>query len=75
MNNANNSAKFVRAAIGGLLLLLFMSGVFMVVESSGEKKDMTEPNKKWFGTAYLIFAALIGLFYTYTNLARNNTSY
>jgi len=73
MNNANNSSKFVRAALSGLLLLLFMSGVFMVVEAN--KPDPTEPNKKWFGTAYLIFAALLGMFYVYTNLVRNNSTY
>jgi glycerol uptake facilitator-like aquaporin len=72
MNNANNSSKFVSATIGGLLLVLFLSGVFMVVEKDADPK---EQNKKWFGTAYLIFAALLGMFYIYNNLSRNNSGY
>lgn len=73
MNNANNSSKFLSASLAGLVLMLFLSGVFMVVEAG--KPDPTDPNKKWFGTAYLIFAALLGLFYIYNNLTRNTPNY
>jgi hypothetical protein len=72
MNNANNSSKFLSASLAGLLLMLFLSGVFMVVEAG--KPDPADPNKKWFGTAYLIFAAILGMFYIYTNLSARNNS-
>jgi hypothetical protein len=70
----NNSTKFMRAALGGLLLVLFMSGIFMVVEQSPESKD-GEPNKKWFGTAYIILAGLLGIYYAFKNIVGSNNGY
>ena len=73
MNSANNnSTKFVRAALGGLLLVLFLSGIFMVVEKPASDQP-AESNKKWFGTAYIILAGLLGIYYTYRNIAINNS--
>jgi hypothetical protein len=72
----NNSTKFMRAALGGLLLVLFMSGIFMVVEQSPTSKDGQPPaesNKKWFGTAYIILAGLLGIYYAFKNIAGNNS--
>lgn len=71
MNSVNNnSAKFMRAALGGLLLVLFLSGIFMVVEQPSEDKT----NKKWFGTAYIILAGLLGIYYAYKNIATNTNA-
>jgi hypothetical protein len=74
MNSAvnNNSTKFMRAALGGLLLVLFMSGIFMVVEQSPKDGQPVESNKKWFGTAYIILAGLLGIYYTFKNIAGSN---
>ena len=72
MNSVNNnSTKFMRAALAGLLLVLFMSGIFMVVEKPAADKP-SESNKKWFGTAYIILAGLLGIYYTYRNIAGNS---
>jgi hypothetical protein len=73
MNSVNNnSTKFMRAALGGLLLVLFLSGIFMVVEKPASDQP-AEGNKKWFGTAYIILAGLLGIYYTYRNIASNNS--
>lgn len=79
MNSAvnNNSTKFMRAALGGLLLVLFLSGIFMVVEQPPEAKDgqPVEKNKKWFGTAYIILAGLLGIYYAFKNIVGSNNGY
>lgn len=59
----NSSVKIMRALVGVLTLLLFLSGIFMVAEKGGP-----EQNKKWFGVAYIVFAGLIGIFYLYANV-------
>jgi len=77
MNSVNNnSTKFMRAALGGLLLVLFISGIFMVVEQSSTSKDgqPAESNKKWFGMAYIILAGLLGIYYTFKNIVGSNNS-
>jgi hypothetical protein len=72
----NNSTKFMRAALGGLLLVLFMSGIFMVVEQSPKDgQPPVESNKKWFGMAYIILAGLLGIYYAFKNIAGNNSGY
>lgn len=63
----------MRAALGGLLLVLFLSGIFMVVEKPATDQP-AENNKKWFGTAYIILAGLLGIYYTYRNIAGNNSN-
>ena len=79
MNSVNNnSTKFMRAALGGLILVLFLAGIFMVVEKpAADSKMPAETNKKWFGTAYISLAGLLGIFYTYQNIvsASNSSPY
>jgi hypothetical protein len=49
-----------------------MSGIFMVVEQSPKDGQPVESNKKWFGTAYIILAGLLGIYYTFKNIAGSN---
>jgi uncharacterized membrane protein YedE/YeeE len=64
-NGSNASMKMLlRGFIVALLAAMFLSGIFMIVE--GSKNDpTTEPNKKWFGMAHILAAALFGAGYVF----------
>lgn len=63
MNNVNtNGRMLVRGLVSLILISMFLSGVFMIVE--GAKNDpASEPQKKWFGTAHIIAAAFFAIAY------------
>ena len=63
MNNANvNGRMLVRGLVSLMLISMFLSGVFMVVE--GTKNDpASEPQKKWFGTAHILAATFFAIAY------------
>jgi len=52
----------VRGLVVLILMAMFLSGVFLVVE--GTKDDpASEPNKKWFGTGHIIAASALAIGY------------
>lgn len=65
MNNysSNNSGRMlVRGLVVMILMAMFLSGVFLVVE--GAKNDpVTEANKKWIGTGHILAASLLTIGY------------
>ena len=63
MNSNNNSGRMiVRGLVVLILMAMFLSGVFLVVE--GTKNDpASEPNKKWFGTGHIVAASLLAIGY------------
>lgn len=62
-NTNNNSGRMlVRGLVVMILMAMFLSGVFLVVE--GRKKDpATEENKVWFGTGHIVAASLLSIAY------------
>jgi hypothetical protein len=60
--NNNGSRMIVRGLVVLILMAMFLSGVFLVVE--GRKKDpATEENKVWFGTGHILAASLLAIAY------------
>ena len=62
-NTNNNSGRMlVRGLVVLILMAMFLSGVFLVVE--GRKQDpATEENKMWFGTGHIVASALLAIAY------------
>jgi hypothetical protein len=62
-NSGNvNGRMIVRGLVVLILMAMFLSGVFLIVE--GTKNDpATEPNKKWFGTGHIVAASLFAVGY------------
>jgi uncharacterized PurR-regulated membrane protein YhhQ (DUF165 family) len=60
--NNNSSAMIIRGLVVLILMAMFLSGVFLVVE--GTKNDpASEANKKWFGTGHIVAASLLAIGY------------
>lgn len=60
--NNNSGRMLVRGLVVLILMAMFLSGVFLVVE--GRKKDpATEENKVWFGTGHIVAASLLAIAY------------
>ena len=52
----------IRGLVVLILMAMFLSGVFLVVE--GTKNDpASEANKKWFGTGHIVAASLLAIGY------------
>lgn len=62
-NTNNNSGRMlVRGIVVLILMAMFLSGVFLIIE--GRKKDpATEENKIWFGTGHIIAASVLSIGY------------
>ena len=62
-NTNNNSGRMlVRGLVVLILMAMFLSGVFLIIE--GRKKDpATEENKVWFGTGHIIAASVLSIGY------------
>lgn len=61
-SNNNSSAMIVRGLVVMILMAMFLSGVFLVVE--GAKNDpASEANKKWFGTGHIVAASILAIGY------------
>ena len=63
LNANNNSGRMlVRGMVELILMSMFLSCVFLIVE--GLKNDpATEENKKWFGMGHIIAATLLAIGY------------
>ena len=64
MNNSGNvnGRMIVRGLVTLILMAMFLSGVFLVVE--GTKNDpASEANKKWFGTGHIVAASFLAIGY------------
>lgn len=63
LNTNNNSGRMlVRGMVVLILMAMFLSGVFLVVE--GLKNDpASEESKKWFGMGHIIAATLLAIGY------------
>lgn len=60
--NNNSSAMIIRGLVVLILMAMFLSGVFLIVE--GTKNDpASEANKKWFGTGHIVAASLLAIGY------------
>jgi len=60
--NNNSGRMIVRGLVVLILMAMFLSGVFLIVE--GRKKDpATEENKMWFGTGHIVAASLLAIGY------------
>jgi cytochrome bd-type quinol oxidase subunit 2 len=62
MNGSNN--MLLRSLVVALFVAMFMAGVFMVIEGTGNNPE-SEPNKKWMGMSYILAASLIGAGYVF----------
>jgi len=52
----------VRGLVVLILMAMFLSGVFLVIE--GAKNDpASESNKKWFGTGHIVAASILAIGY------------
>lgn len=61
-NGNNGSSMIIRGLVVLILMAMFLSGVFLVVE--GTKNDpASEANKKWFGTGHIVAASLLAIGY------------
>lgn len=62
-NSGNvNGRMIVRGLVTLILMAMFLSGVFLVVE--GTKNDpASEANKKWFGTGHIVAASVLAIGY------------